>query len=58
MIDKLVIANRGEVAPRVAATHRLDAVREAHEQFERREHVGKIVLVPPAGGSGVSREDA
>lgn len=39
-------ANRGHVAPRIAATHPLDAVREAHEQFERREHVGKIVLVP------------
>ncbi len=39
-------ANRGDLAPRIAATHPLSAVRAAHQQFERREHVGKIVLVP------------
>lgn len=50
-------ANRGEVAPRIAATHALAEVREAHEQFERREHVGKIVLLPPGSG-GVSPGDS
>ncbi len=39
-------ANAGEIAPVVARTFALDAVRTAHEEFERREHVGKFVLLP------------
>lgn len=39
-------ANAGEVAPVIASTFPLEAVRAAHEEFERREHVGKLVLLP------------
>jgi NADPH:quinone reductase-like Zn-dependent oxidoreductase len=39
-------ANAARVAPVVARTFPLEEVRAAHEKFERREHVGKLVLVP------------
>ncbi len=39
-------ANAGQVTPVVARTFALTAVRTAHEEFERREHIGKLVLLP------------
>ena len=43
--ERLVAAaNAGEIAPVVAGRYRFEDVRAAHEQFERREHVGKLVL--------------
>ncbi len=39
-------ANAAQVAPVVARTFPLEAVRTAHETFERREHVGKLVILP------------
>lgn len=39
-------ANAGDVMPVVARTFGLEAVRAAHEEFERREHVGKLLLLP------------
>lgn len=39
-------ANAGRIEPVVARTYRLEEVRAAHEEFERREHVGKLVLQP------------
>ncbi len=45
--DVLVAAaNAGTVTPVVARTFALEQVRAAHEEFERREHVGKLVLLP------------
>lgn len=49
IFDLLVeIARRGEVRPVVAATFGLDEVAEAQRQLARREHVGKLVVVPGA----------
>lgn len=42
----IAAANAGEVAPVVARTFPLEAVRDAHKEFERRKHVGKLVLLP------------
>ncbi|MEG9225989.1 zinc-binding dehydrogenase [Aeromicrobium sp. Sec7.5] len=39
-------ARAGQVRPVVARTFPLEEVRAAHEEFERREHVGKLVLQP------------
>lgn len=39
-------ANAARFEPVVAGTFPLDEVRAAHEAFERREHVGKLVLLP------------
>ncbi len=39
-------ANAGQVSPVIAHIFSLEAVRAAHTEFERREHVGKIVLLP------------
>lgn len=39
-------ANAGDVIPVVARTFALEEIRTAHEEFERREHVGKFVLSP------------
>ncbi|GAA4872245.1 alcohol dehydrogenase family protein [Actinomycetospora straminea] len=39
-------ARAGDVRPRVAARHALAAIHEAQAQFVRREHVGKIVVLP------------
>ncbi len=39
-------ANAGRIEPVVARTYRLEEARAAHEEFERREHVGKLVLQP------------
>jgi len=41
---------RGEVRPVVARTYRLDEIARAQEDFLGKEHVGKLVLVPPAAG--------
>lgn len=47
IFDRLVeIARHGDVRPVVAATFPLGAVREAQEQLARRQHVGKLVVVP------------
>ena len=45
----LDLAARGLVKPLVYRTFPLDQAREAMETMERREHFGKIVLVPGAG---------
>ncbi|GAA4825789.1 alcohol dehydrogenase family protein [Actinomycetospora corticicola] len=45
-------ARAGDVRPRVAARHALAAIGEAQAEFLRREHVGKIVVVPPGASSG------
>lgn len=39
---------RGEIKPLLAATYPLDRIAEAQKEFEEKQHVGKIVLVPPA----------
>ncbi|WP_337993962.1 zinc-binding dehydrogenase [Actinomycetospora lutea] len=39
-------ARAGDIRPRVAARYALRAIHEAQQQFLRREHVGKIVVVP------------
>ena len=39
-------ARRGDVRPVVAATYPLERLADAHAALERREHVGKIVVVP------------
>lgn len=39
-------ARAGDICPRVAAIHPLSAIHDAQTQFLRREHVGKIVVVP------------
>lgn len=47
VFDRLVdLAVRGEVRPVVAATFPLERLADAHALLERREHVGKIVVVP------------
>jgi NADPH:quinone reductase-like Zn-dependent oxidoreductase len=38
---------RGEVRPVVARTYRLDEITRAQEDFLKKEHTGKLVLVPP-----------
>ena len=40
------IARRGDVRPVIAATFGLEDVAEAQRQLARREHVGKLVVVP------------
>ncbi|MBS46104.1 MAG: Zn-dependent oxidoreductase [Nocardioides sp.] len=40
------LARSGAVRPVVTATYPLDRLAEAHTALERREHVGKIVVVP------------
>lgn len=42
-------ANAGEVSPVVAGTFALEDAAEAQAQLERREHVGKLVVLPGAG---------
>ena len=37
----------GEIKPLVAKTYELQEIVEAQKQFLKKEHVGKIVLVPP-----------
>ncbi len=39
--------NRGEVKPLVAATYPLAEISRAQEDFAKKSHVGKLVLVPP-----------
>jgi NADPH:quinone reductase-like Zn-dependent oxidoreductase len=47
VFDLLVdLARRGAVRPVIAATFDLDEVPEAQRQLARREHVGKLVVVP------------
>lgn len=43
---------RGEVAPVVSRTYPLDQFARAQEDFLGKDHVGKLVLVPPAVGGG------
>jgi len=38
---------RGEVRPVVSRTYRLSEIARAQEDFLRKEHVGKLVLIPP-----------
>ena len=40
---------RGEIRPLVAATFALADIAEAQRQFLAKTHVGKFVLIPPAG---------
>lgn len=47
IFDLLVdLARRGDVRPVIAATFDLDEVPEAQRQLARRQHVGKLVVVP------------
>jgi NADPH:quinone reductase-like Zn-dependent oxidoreductase len=39
---------RGEVRPVVSRTYRLSEIAHAQEDFLRKEHVGKLVLIPPS----------
>jgi len=41
---------RNEISPLIAGTYPLDQIVEAQKAFLRKEHVGKIVLVPPPAG--------
>jgi D-arabinose 1-dehydrogenase-like Zn-dependent alcohol dehydrogenase len=45
----LRLAARGQIRPLVHATFPLEQAREATATMERREHVGKIVLLPRDG---------
>lgn len=47
----LDLAARGQITPLVHATFPLEQAREAMELMERREHFGKIVLLPQGGAS-------
>lgn len=47
-------ARAGEIRPRVAARHALSAIHDAQAQFLRREHVGKIVVLPSQGSRRAS----
>jgi NADPH:quinone reductase-like Zn-dependent oxidoreductase len=47
----LALAAGGKIAPLVSATFPLEEAREAMELMERREHFGKIVLLPQGGAS-------
>jgi len=47
----LRLAAQGKITPLVHATFPLERAREAMELMERREHFGKIVLLPQGGGS-------
>jgi NADPH:quinone reductase-like Zn-dependent oxidoreductase len=47
----LDLAARGQIKPLVHATFPLAEAREATAMLERREHFGKIVLVPPGSAS-------
>ena len=38
------MVERGELAPSIAAIYRFSEVRQAHEAFARKEHVGKLIL--------------
>ena len=38
---------RGEVRPVVSRTYRLDEITRAQEDFLRKDHIGKLVLIPP-----------
>jgi NADPH:quinone reductase-like Zn-dependent oxidoreductase len=50
IFDLLVdLARRGAVRPVVAATFGLDEVPDAQRQLARRQHVGKLVVVPGKG---------
>lgn len=42
----ITAANAGEIGPVVARTFVLAQVQAAHAEFERREHVGKLVVLP------------
>ncbi|MET8925852.1 zinc-binding dehydrogenase [Streptomyces sp. NPDC004623] len=47
IFDQLVqIARRGDLRPVVAATFALGQAAEAQAQLARREHVGKLIVVP------------
>jgi NADPH:quinone reductase-like Zn-dependent oxidoreductase len=51
VFDRLVeIARRGEVRPVIAATFPLDELAEAQRQLARRQHVGKLVVLPDGPG--------
>ena len=39
--------NRGEVKPLVAQSYPLAEINRAQEDFQKKSHVGKLVLVPP-----------
>lgn len=39
---------RGEIKPLVAATFPLPEIVAAQQMFMRKEHVGKLVLIPPS----------
>lgn len=45
----VALAREGAIRPRVAAAHDLADIAEAQARFERKDFVGKIVLIPPAG---------
>ena len=40
------LARRGEVRPVIAATFDLEGLPEAQRQLARRQHVGKLIVVP------------
>jgi len=42
---------RGEVRPVVARTYPLDQIAQAQEDFLKKEHTGKLVLIPPPSGA-------
>jgi NADPH:quinone reductase-like Zn-dependent oxidoreductase len=45
---------RGEVQPVVSRTYRLDEITRAQEDFLRKDHIGKLILIPPTA-TGESR---
>ena len=45
--DLVGYVERGEVRPVVARTYRLDEIARAQADFLKKDHVGKLVLVPP-----------
>jgi NADPH:quinone reductase-like Zn-dependent oxidoreductase len=51
--------DRGELRPVVSRMYRLDEIARAQEEFLEKDHIGKLVLVPPTDRSEVveSREN-
>jgi NADPH:quinone reductase-like Zn-dependent oxidoreductase len=46
--DLIEYINAGEVRPVVSRTYPLSQITQAQEDFLRKDHVGKLVLVPPS----------
>ena len=46
--DLVSYIEKGEIHPLLAATYALDRIAEAQREFQKKRHIGKIVLIPPS----------